>query len=233
MVSHTGRHFDAMARPAWKAAPPPRMTVTNRNTQGLFSMNSDTESLSHRGIDEASAVKCAHLRPFLMHAAFEVGSTDIFAAQQLAAGSRDGDASVDHHMRAVSEPQRVESILLDQENRQALGAVELADRRKDLANDQRGKPERRLVEQQKPRPGHEGPRNGQHLLLAARQRATALALPCLEYGEHREDALAVLFEVFGIGDRGAHLQVLENRHAWKNAAALGRLRDAEPDDLVS
>src|SRR3954453_16736850 len=121
MVSQTGRHFEAIARPAWKAAPPARITVMNRNTPPLSSTKRDI----------------AFIRATLsMDAAFEISRADILASEELAAGSRDGDPAVHHDMRPMSEPQRMERVLLDQEHRKSVGGVELADRGEDLAYDQ-------------------------------------------------------------------------------------------------
>ena len=47
------------------------------------------------------------------------------------------------------------------------------------------RPERRLVEQEQPRPAHQRPPDREHLLLAARQRPAGLAEPLLEQREQR------------------------------------------------
>ena len=51
---------------------------------------------------------------------------------------------------------------------------------------------RRLVEQQHLGPGHQRPADGQHLLLAARQRAARLLAPLRQAGEEREDPVEVV-----------------------------------------
>ena len=76
----------------------------------------------------------------------------------------------------------------------------------DLLDDERRQAERRLVEQQEARPAHQRARDREHLLLAARQRAAALALALLEDREQREDALEILGEIWRIGG-GAELQI--------------------------
>ena len=58
-----------------------------------------------------------------------------------------------------------------------------------------GEAHRRLVEQQEPRAGHQRPADGQHLLLAARQRAARLACGAPAAGEQGEDALEVRAQV--------------------------------------
>src|SRR6185295_17104966 len=72
-----------------------------------------------------------------------------------------------------------------------------------------------------------------HLLLAARHRAGALALALGEPREEAVDAVEVLADLLTIGAlERAHLQVLDHRHAGEQPPALGRLRDAQADDLV-
>ena len=66
-------------------------------------------------------------------------------------------------------------ILLDDEHRQPVPLVQLADDAEDLAHDQRREPERRLVEHEQPRPRHQRAREREHLLLAAGERARRLA----------------------------------------------------------
>ena len=68
----------------------------------------------------------------------------------------------------------MKGVLLDEEHGQALARVEVGDDLEDLLDDERGEPERRLVEQQQFWPAHQRARDGEHLLLAARQRAAAL-----------------------------------------------------------
>src|SRR5690606_41537472 len=55
----------------------------------------------------------------------------------------------------------------------------------DLLDDERGEPQRRLVEQEQLRPRHQRAADRQHLLLAARQRAAALHAPRSE--EHTSE----------------------------------------------
>ena len=111
-------------------------------------------------------------------------------------------------------------------------AVELADRVEDLPHDQRRKAERGLVEQQQARARHQGARDREHLLLAARQRAAALVQPLLQAREQREDALEIGGEVRLLGDDRAHLQVFHHGHAREDAPPFRRLGDAQPRDLV-
>src|SRR6266566_6765600 len=111
--------------------------------------------------------------------AFEIGRADLRALEQLATGPGERDQAVDHDVAAVGELERVERVLLDQEHGELVLAVEVANRGENLFDQEWREAERRLVEQQEPRPPHESARDRQHLLLAARKRAAALAQPLL------------------------------------------------------
>src|SRR5262245_5629813 len=178
-----------MAMPASHAAPPPMATLTRKNTPSECSSerSSGIEKCIIKfwsgGESESSAVAQrsagrAAFKPALaggssriehsVPAAFEVRRLHLRPRQELASRPAQRDPSVDHDIAAVRELQRVERVLLHQEHGELLLAVELADRAEDLANDQRRQAERRLVEQQQPRPAHQRARDRQHLLLAAR-----------------------------------------------------------------
>src|SRR2546423_4018150 len=159
-----------MARPDIQAAPPPTATVMRRKTPSEPSnRTSSTASISSFFAS--------------MSAALEVGSLDLGPLEQLGAGSGERDRSIGHHVAAVRQLEGVEGVLLHQEHGELLARVEGADGVEDLAHDQGCKTERGLVEQEQPRPAHEGAGDRQHLLLAARQRAAALREPLLEAGE--------------------------------------------------
>ena len=108
---------------------------------------------------------------------------------KLLAGSGHGDEPVDHHIAAVGELEGVVGVLLDEEDGQALGAVELPDRVEDLLDDERGEAQRGLVQQQEPRPLHEraddleepplpeGQRRGRLAGMAARTRLASASPP--------------------------------------------------------
>ena len=69
--------------------------------------------------------------------------------------------------------------------------VDLLDDREDLLDEDGREAQRRLVEEQEARAGHQRPADGQHLLLAARQRAALLRHRSLSRGnsvEHPLDA---------------------------------------------
>lgn len=70
------------------------------------------------------------------------------------------------------------------------------------------------------------------MLFSARKRAAALAASALEDREKRIDPRKITFEVAVYGSRRTHLQVFEDRHAWENAPAFGRLRNFHPHDFM-
>ena len=54
----------------------------------------------------------------------------------------------------------------------------------------------------------------------------------LRRGNSAKHALEVGVEMRRLGDRRAHLQIFQHRHAREDAAAFRRLRDLQPRDLV-
>ena len=64
--------------------------------------------------------------------------------------------------------------------------------RKNLLDHEGGEAERRLVEKEQARAEHQRPAEGEHLLLASRQRARGLAPALPEHREVAVDALHVL-----------------------------------------
>jgi hypothetical protein len=126
----------------------------------------------------------------------------------------------------------MEGVLLDQEDRHLLLARDPADGLEDLPHNQRRQPKRGLVEQQQPRPAHQGAADRQHLLLAARQGAAALLAPLGQPGEHLEHPVEVFLEMHRIGDDGAHLQIFVDAHAREDTPAFRHLGHAPQHDLV-
>ena len=161
-----------------------------------------------------------------------MGGAHLRPLQEFAAAAGQGDLAVDHDEAAMGELERVIGVLFDQEYREPVAGVERSDDVEDLPRDQRREAERRLVEQQEPRPPHQGARDGEHLLLAARQRAAALAEPLGEAWEQFEDAGEVAVPGVGAGRKRAHLQVLQHAHARKDAPAFRGLGDVKPGDFV-
>src|SRR5439155_16573608 len=89
----------------------------------------------------------------------------------------------------------------------------------------RREPLRRLVEQQEPGAGHQGPGDRQHLLLAAREAPAAPTGELSQLREEREDAL----ERPGTARLLTDLQVLDHREVAEDAPVLGHEADAGTD----
>src|SRR5258708_4504835 len=98
------------------------------------------------------------------------------------------------HICLLGDLQRHARVLLHQENGGA-PAVDVADDVEDLPYQQWREAHRGLVEKKDPRPGQDAPRDGQHLLLAAGERAGGSVESTLQRGK----ALDLLV------DRGARL----------------------------
>src|ERR1700761_7968839 len=101
-------------------------------------------------------------------AAFEIGGADMLVREQLLPRAGQRDVAGLHHIATMRQAERVMRVLLHQEYSDPLLPIDRTDDIEDLLYDQRCKTERRLVEQQKPRPAHQSARDGKHLLLAAR-----------------------------------------------------------------
>ena len=120
-------------------------------------------------------------------------------------------------------------VLLDDQHREALLLVEPAHDLEELLDDDRREPERRLVEEQEPRPREARAGEREHLLLAARQRSGLLVAPLREPRQLARDLVEVLRDGLAVAaEVRAHLQVLPDRQLAEDAAALGNVRDASP-----
>ena len=91
----------------------------------------------------------------------------------------------------MRDVERHERVLLHEQDRRALG-VDVGDDLEDLLDEDRREAERRLVEEEQLRAGHERATDGEHLLLAARQGAALLCRPLAKPREEVEHAGRVL-----------------------------------------
>ena len=136
------------------------------------------------------------------------------------------------HVAVVRHTQRLVGVLLDQQDGDAL-PVDVLDDVEDVTHQERGQAERRLVQQQEFRPAHQGTGHSEHLLFTPGHGAGVLADALLQAREQAQDAVIVLPDarrVFaGVGPK---FQVLAHGHVGEHAAPLGRMPDAEFDDLI-
>jgi hypothetical protein len=92
--------------------------------------------------------------------------------------------------------------------------------------------ERGLVQQEQPRPEHEPAGHGQHLLLAARERASDLSLPLGQNREILVDPGKLVHESAGAAaDVGAEPEVFFHGELGKRATPLGNMRHAQARDI--
>src|SRR5260221_14159912 len=96
--------------------------------------------------------------------------------------ARGGDAPVLDDVGAVGERQRESRHLVDEQDGRGFRAQPL-ERREQIVDPLRPEAERRLVEQQQPRPRHQAARDGEHLLLAAGEQPRALVQALAQTGK--------------------------------------------------
>ncbi len=137
------------------------------------------------------------------------------------------DAAGFEHVAAIGGLQCRPCILLHQQHRDA-GFPEGADDAENLAHDERGEAEARLVEQKDARTGHQRAAQRQHLALATGQRHGLLPGALGEPGEARIDALQrFLLRLARVAmDIAAEHEIVGNRHVGEKLALLGHDGDA-------
>ena len=128
--------------------------------------------------------------------------------------------------------QRQARVLLDQEDRRS-GLGDLRDGGENVLHEARRDAERRLVEKEHRGTCHERAADGEHLLLAARQRASFLAHALTEPREELHDVLDRLFDALRVlVVVGAEVEVLAHREVRKDGAPFRNEANAEIDDRL-
>src|SRR5919206_4074629 len=120
---------------------------------------------------------CSVIRS-LRHA--EVGRLHAAVAAELLRRPLCLDRADAHEVRAVADAKGLVDVLLDEQDRHALLLAEPDDQVEDEPDELRREAERRLVEEEEPRGGHERPRDRELLLLAAREGGGRQAQPLPE-----------------------------------------------------
>src|SRR5262252_5065648 len=100
----------------------------------------------------------------------KVGAPHGLVLRELRAGAGHRDLADLQHVGAVRHPERGLGVLLDQQDGHALLLVDLADDLEDRSQHGGREAQRRLVEEEEPRPHHERPGDRQHLLLATAEQ---------------------------------------------------------------
>ncbi len=124
-------------------------------------------------------------------------------------------------------------VLLHQQDSHA-ALVDLLDGVEDGFDQHRRQAQRRLVQHQNARLGHQRPPDGQHLLLTAGQRAAELTLSLLQAGEEGKDTLAILLDDLHIPFEyvSAHIQILVHRQGAEDFTPFGRVGNTLLYDVV-
>src|SRR5918998_469462 len=158
----------------------------------------------------------------------QVGLADGLVVVQLVGRALHRDTTGLEHVAPVADVECEVGVLLDHQDGQALVAVEVAQPGEQLAGDQGGEAERRLVEQQQAGPGHHRPGEGEHLLLATAHAAGLLRAALAQTGEHVVPTLQVAPDLAVTAVDRPDAQVVLDRQVGERAPALGDVGDAEP-----
>src|SRR5215470_2083655 len=226
-VSST-RHTLRPARAAASAAAtPPVPPPTTSTSQRRSSMPSGGSPSSTRAWAESPPARTAMTsRSVVTISRAQVELADHVGAAQLHRGAVQGDVSRFEKVGAVGQLEGHGRVLLHEDDGEA-AARQLADGARDLAHHDGSEAERRLVEEQAAGPGHEPAPDGEHLLLAARERAAALLPPL---AQPREELVYVL-EIAGDGAAiraliGAHAEIVEHGELGEDLPTFGHQHEA-------
>src|SRR5882672_5411638 len=183
------------------------------------------------GLDRLRAIRAIlSFRPLALEA--EIGLPNPIVVEKLLAGAAHDDAPVLQHIGAARDLEREGDVLLDQEDGEA-ALVQDADGMQYLLHDQRREAERGLVEHDQLGVAHQAAADGEHLLLAAGERAGELVAALAEAREHGEDVLEGAHgPVASAWKERSHLEVLEHAQAGEDLPALRDLADAEVADRM-
>src|SRR4029450_1449647 len=124
----------------------------------------------------------------------EVGLADGYVRTQLVARAFDDDIAHLEHVRPRGVREREVRVLLADEDRHSILSLHSLERVEDLSHDERGEPQRRLVEEQELRPGYHRAAQREHLLLTAGECPRLLVTPLFEPGEELEDTPRVVLD---------------------------------------
>src|ERR1700694_1333540 len=162
----------------------------------------------------------------------EVRTAHGLVALQLGALAFDRDTADLENIGVGGQLERNPRILLDQQDRDLVLAIDRPDDLEDRANDDRRQAEGRFVEEHQARLHEQRAGEREHLLLTARQSARRQAPLFLEHGEVGEDAVVVLAQVsIVVAPVRAELEVFVDGQLGADPTALGNVGDAPAHDL--
>ena len=160
----------------------------------------------------------------------EVAVAHLVALRQVGGAAGQRDAADLEHDGLVGDAERHRGVLLDEHDGHAL-AVDLLDHLGELGDDPRRETQRRLVEQQHARRGHQRAADREHLLLAAGQQAGALARALAEDREQLGHAgPRALARRLVARRQPAGAQVLLHRQVREDAPALRHVHEPAARD---
>src|SRR5690349_8341177 len=131
----------------------------------------------------------------------EVRAPHVVVVRELVGGPRYHDRSYFEYVPAVRNGEREPRVLLDDEHRQLVFAVQVAERPEDLLRDERRETERRFVEEHEARSRHQRARNCKHLLLTAAHAAGGLCTALAQAREGRVPAVDVVRDRCSVAPR--------------------------------
>ena len=150
-----------------------------------------------------------------------------------ASGPRARLASGLERVGAARHPKRHPRVLLHEDEAHPVLAVDGEDRARDLLHEHRGEPERRLVEEEEPRAGHQRPPDGEHLLFAPAHGAGRLAPALAKPRKALEHPLDVRRDLPPPPPKERpHEEVVHDREVREDAPPLRHHGDPEGHDLV-
>src|SRR5262245_12731886 len=129
-------------------------------------------------------------KPFEARSNPQIDLPDIFLAGEFLGASFADRATVLEDIDAIGDPQRRGRVLLDKQHRRAV-AGDLLNRVEDHALEPRRYADGRLVQEQEFGAAHQRAADGDHLLLAAGERAGLLPLPLAQDREQGKYAFQV------------------------------------------
>src|SRR2546425_863237 len=168
----------------------------------------------------------------IRESASQVHTLDVLAGHQRGGGALGGEPPDLEQVCVVRDLERLPCVLLDHEDGEA-ARVDLPDLLEQALDDLGREAQRGLVHDQQPRLGDEGARDGEHLLLAAGQRAGELAPPLAQERKQREHLVDARREARTVAPRErAHLEILVDGERREELSALGHPGHAELVDAV-
>src|SRR5581483_8682837 len=218
--------------PAWLLAPLPALPAQPAPITAMITrtatLRDDRNRCGRSG--EGRIVGILSRKPRLLaggEVAAEVGGGDPLVVKEVGSLAGQAHRAALEDVGAVGDVQAGPGVLLDEEDGESPG-TQPPQGGEHLLGDRRCQPERRFVDHQHPGPGHEAAADGQHLLLAARERRRPLLRPLLqqrEDGEHLVEGGPLLGG--GAARRpGRHLEVLEHGEIGEDPPPLGHVDDS-------